>query len=284
MRPATARPTRKIALVLLLALGAVAITTGAALLGGWYDVAATSSHTRPVYRLLETAMRYSVQARARDIPVPPLDDATLLARGAACYREHCLQCHGGPGVAPGPIGLSLQPLPGPLVDAARRWRPRELYWITRHGIKMSGMPAWQYRMDERELWSVVAFLNALPGLSPADYAGTMTSAAAQQCPAPQAAAPAHADTRADAAVLFRQYACIGCHAIPGVVGPDTQVGPPLDGLAQRSLLAGRLPNTTENLAQWIRFPRRIDPQTAMPELGVSEAHAQQMAAYLQRLK
>ena len=49
--------------------------------------------------------------------MPPLDDPARLARGAACYRAHCVQCHGGPGVAPGPDGMSMQPLPGPLLDA-----------------------------------------------------------------------------------------------------------------------------------------------------------------------
>ncbi len=121
-------------------------------------------------------MRRSVQMRARDIAVPPLDAPARLARGAACFRDHCVQCHGGPGVAPAPMARSMQPLPGSLIDAARRWRPQEIYLITRDGIKMSGMPAWAMRLDEDELWSVVAFVDRLPALSPAAYESAIEGA------------------------------------------------------------------------------------------------------------
>jgi len=143
---------------------------------GWYDISATSLHLQPVYTLLESGMHYSVRRHAREIAVPKLGDARQLALGAALYRDNCAQCHGGPGFAQGPIGQSMQPLPGPLVDASRRWKPQELYWITRHGIKMSGMPAWEFHMNEDELWSVVAFVQALPRMSARDYAQATAAA------------------------------------------------------------------------------------------------------------
>ena len=83
-------------------------------------------------------------------------------------------------------------------------------------------------------------------------------------------------TALDAAFL----ACQACHMIPGITGPDTYVGPPLDHIAERKFLAGRLPNSAANLARWIRAPQEIDPGTAMPQLGVSERDAKDMAAYL----
>src|SRR5205085_3912696 len=94
----------------------------------------------------------------------------MALRGAGCFRDKCVQCHGGPGVAQEEIGQTMQPLPGPLVDAPRHWRARELYWVVRHGIKMSGMPAWQQRLSEQELWEVVAFLQRLPALNARQYA------------------------------------------------------------------------------------------------------------------
>ena len=82
---------------------------------------------------------------------------------------------------------------------------------------------------------------------------------------------------------FHQYGCTACHSIPGIVGADTHVGPPLDGLAPRKYLAGSLPNTPANLVRWIRAPRSIAPGTAMPEVPVAEQDAIDMAAYLYTL-
>jgi cytochrome c2 len=85
-------------------------------------------------------------------------------------------------------------------------------------------------------------------------------------------------------LLLRQFACAQCHHIPGVATAAGNVGPPLDGLANRAYLAGTLPNTPENLVRWIRAPRDVKPGTAMPDLGVTQAHARDMAAYLYTLR
>jgi mono/diheme cytochrome c family protein len=136
---------------------------------GWYDIGATTQHFQPVYSLLEQGMHYSVRRHARKVAVPALGERGQVLRGAAVYRDNCAQCHGGPGVAPGNHGLSMQPVPGPLVDASRHWKPGELYWITRHGIKMSGMPGWEFHLSEDDMWATVAFVMQLPTLSAADY-------------------------------------------------------------------------------------------------------------------
>ena len=77
-----------------------------------------------------------------------------------------------------------------------------------------------------------------------------------------------------------QYGCAGCHSIPGVRGPQGRVGPPLDDVGARLYLGGRLPNTPENLVQWIYNPREVDPKSAMPVTGISKREARDMAAYL----
>ncbi|MDB5840742.1 MAG: cytochrome [Herminiimonas sp.] len=136
---------------------------------GWYNIGATAQHWQPVHTFLEKGMRQSVRHHARDIRAPSLTAPTRIRRGAAIYRDSCVQCHGAPGVAPADIGKSMQPIPGPLVDAAKHWQASEMYWITRHGIKMSGMPAWEFRMSDDDIWSVVAFLKKLPELSPQAY-------------------------------------------------------------------------------------------------------------------
>ena len=293
-------------------LAATLITAAAVVYSGAYNVAATRQHTQWVYSVLETTLRHSVQLRARDIQPPPLDDAQRILRGAACYRDKCVQCHGAPGVAQGDIGKSMQPLPGPLVDALQRWRTREIYWITRHGIKMSGMPAWEFRLDEDALWDVVAFVQRLPELTPEAYAAatqaepqpvattapfstpssTPVSASAASCGQNVAPAPGPIEASARSYLIgdvergrqaLYQYACSACHTIPGIAGSFPHVGPPLQGLASRSLIAGRLPNTPDNMVQWLRHPKTVKPLTAMPDMGVTDAHARDMAAFLATL-
>ena len=274
------------ACVLLLAAAAVVYS-------GVYPVSATRQHFQFVYSLLEITMHQSVRLSARDVAVPPLDGAEQLRRGAACFRDKCVSCHGAPGVAQGEIGQGMQPLPGPLVDARQHWTPRELYWIVKHGIRMSGMPAWEFRMSDSDLWSLVAFMQQLPDLSPVAYAAA-TQPAYSAAPGPTLVTCGFSATERDAPVTrsadvqrgrtaLSQYACSACHTIPGVTSSSPQVGPPLAGMARRGVIAGRLPNTRENMVTWLRAPQKVDPHTAMPDLRVTEADAHDIAAYLETL-
>lgn len=74
--------------------------------------------------------------------------------------------------------------------------------------------------------------------------------------------------------------CGSCHTIAGVTGARGMVGPPLTGVANRSILAGEIPNTPENMIRWIMDPQAIEPNTAMPNLHVGEQMARDMVAYL----
>jgi len=277
-----------LAAAMLLALaaagGAVLVYSGA------YNVGATRQHTQVVYSMLELAMQRSVQLRARNIETPPLDDPQRIERGAAIYRDNCAQCHGAPGVALSDIGKGMQPVPGPLVAAMQRWQPREVYWLTRHGIKMSGMPAWEFRMDDNALWDVVAFVQRLSNLTPNAYAELAGSAALQGNNTEATPMLANADApMRDGSIergrqALHQYACHACHAIPGVVGSASYVGPPLAGLASRSLIAGRLANTPHNMQRWLQHPQAVKPLSAMPSMGVTDEHAVDMVAYLATLR
>ena len=83
---------------------------------------------------------------------------------------------------------------------------------------------------------------------------------------------------------LRRYGCIGCHTIPGVRGAHGLVGPPLAGIARRMYVGGVLPNTPEDMMRWIRDPRGVDPLTAMPNTGVTEAAARDITAFLYTLR
>ena len=85
-------------------------------------------------------------------------------------------------------------------------------------------------------------------------------------------------------VAIRQYGCQTCHVVPGVTGADALVGPPLNGIADRLYLAGILPNTPKYMIQWLRNPQGIDSLSAMPDLGVTERDARDIAAYLYTLR
>jgi mono/diheme cytochrome c family protein len=265
----------RIALVLAATALLAALAVGAATYGGVYNIAATDQHLAPTYWLLKAGMRRSVAVRAKAVDVPPLADETLVRRGLGLYREHCRRCHGAPGIAPEPFALGMTPVPENLVLAGKTWGAADIFWAVKKGIKMTGMPAWQYRLADEQLWAVVAFVKALPALSPQQYG------ALQAMPPPEPIAdelPAPNPKRGVQAI--NQYACITCHVIPGIVGARAPVGPSLERMAIRTFIAGALPNNFENMVHWLRAPQEVKPGNAMPDLGVSIRDARDIAAYL----
>lgn len=84
--------------------------------------------------------------------------------------------------------------------------------------------------------------------------------------------------------VIQHYGCNACHAIAGFPDPSVTVAAPVTGIADRGYVAGTLPTTPENLVLWIRFPRKVKPETAMPDLGVSESEARDVVAYLYSLR
>jgi cytochrome c2 len=96
-------------------------------------------------------------------------------------------------------------------------------------------------------------------------------------PEPRASSP---DSRAAGKKLIASYGCGSCHSIPGVPGADSMAGPPLACFYERTYIAGKLPNTWDNLIQWIQHPQEVEPGTAMPDLGVGKEDAYNIASYL----
>jgi mono/diheme cytochrome c family protein len=258
----------------LVVLGAIVAVT--VLLSGALSTDATKQHFRLTHRVLDLGLEYSVRASVEHVDPPPLDGPGMQARGAACYREHCVTCHGAPGVAPDSFALGMLPVPASLTHSATVQSPEWLYHVTRKGVRMTGMPAWEYRLSEESLWSVVAFVRMLPRFDVAGYRDFTRSTAHATCEARSSVPP----PVEGADVLLRQYGCHSCHRIEGVVGPQVDTGPALVDWARRGYIAGVLPNTRSNLASWIEDPTTVSPQTLMPDLGVSPAHARAMAEFL----
>jgi mono/diheme cytochrome c family protein len=153
-----------IALLLLIVAASVGFVQS-----GVYNVSAIEGHGPFEDWLLSTTMKSSVRRHAEGIAVPNLTDPNLIQLGFDHYDEMCVGCHGAPGVRPAEFAKGLTPQPPELTEDADEWTAAELYWITKNGIKMTGMPAWGPTHGDEELWAIVAFLRELPGLSPQDY-------------------------------------------------------------------------------------------------------------------
>ena len=154
----------------LLVAGGIGLVAAAAFIyAGVYDVAASSPHWRLTEKVLEIARDRSIRTQASGIAVPSgLDDPARLAFGVDHFAAHCAVCHGAPGVPKGDIAKGLYPAPPNLAQTPPR-PPAEVFWILKHGIKMTGMPAWSDHGDD-ELWATVAFLRKLPTLTEEEYA------------------------------------------------------------------------------------------------------------------
>lgn len=183
--------------VAVLALIAVA---GAALIySGAYYIGADKPHWPTATWLLKVARDRSIRAHAAGITEPAgLGDPAYITAGASHYSEHCAICHGAPGVERDQIGDGLYPRPPNLADSVKLYTPAELFWIVKHGIRMSGMPSWGDHGDE-ELWATVAFIATLPAITDQDYAKLVAASRAQGGhhqephvePAPQPAEKGH---------------------------------------------------------------------------------------------
>ena len=154
---------------LFIAVPVALVGAGASIYAGIYDVTATEPHWPATTWLLETARTRSIKVHAAGIQMPAkLDDPAKVLMGIEHYAAHCAVCHGAPGVPKGEIGQGLYPQPPDLAKIAPLYTPAELFWIVKHGIKMTGMPAWSDHSEE-ELWATVAFVKKLPGMSAQEY-------------------------------------------------------------------------------------------------------------------
>lgn len=136
---------------------------------GLYNIGADDPHWRVTYSLMQTIRDRSIHARSKDIAVPALDDRALVLKGAGQYAAMCTGCHLKPGMQESDSemrpGLYSQP---PNLSQVRI-DPQDAFWVIKHGIKMSAMPAWGFSHDDATIWSMVAFLQKLPDLTPEQF-------------------------------------------------------------------------------------------------------------------
>lgn len=145
-----------------------AAAVGAYVALGGYNVAADVPHWEVTSDLLRVVRTRSIAARSSDIVVPPLDDEAQIRTGAGNYDAMCAGCHLRPGEENNELRAGLYPAPP---DLTRRelHDPAATFWVIKHGIKMSGMPAWGGHMQDKYTWGLVAFLTRLSSLSSEAY-------------------------------------------------------------------------------------------------------------------
>lgn len=150
----------------VLVLGAI----GAALFveSGFYDIGADSHHTKVALALITQLRERSIAARLGSIQPQLAPTPAMIKTGAEHYAEFCAACHLAPGLLKSVVRTGLYPHPPNLAQEDMQ-ESRRAFWIIKHGIKMSAMPAWGKTLDDEAIWDVVAFVRKMPNLTPQDY-------------------------------------------------------------------------------------------------------------------
>lgn len=169
----------KIVKLCLIAIPLIISAMYAVMYSGILNVAADEPHSDLVYWLLDTTRENSIERAAKKIEVPDLSDPDLLLTGGVDYEFMCSGCHLKPGKNESDMSVGLYPSPPNLTlkveehdghkhsDSSQTYRKN--FWVIKHGIKASGMPAWGKTHDDERIWAMVAFLEKLPELSHQQY-------------------------------------------------------------------------------------------------------------------
>ena len=149
-------------LVIGVAIGAVLFITS-----GTYDIGADTPHWALTRQIMEVTRERSIAARATSLTIPNLSDEQRILKGAGQYAAMCVNCHSAPGKPDTELGEGLYPKPPNLYQMSLD--AKTIFWVTKHGIKMTGMPAWGRTHDDDTIWNVVAFVMKLKGMSGPQY-------------------------------------------------------------------------------------------------------------------
>jgi mono/diheme cytochrome c family protein len=157
--------------VIVYTVGAVLILEVLAVwvFAGMMDISAAKKEGTLTQWFLTSVRDRSVRSHAADIKVPALTDSAMILKGFGHYHEMCVMCHGAPGEEPGELAAGLNPRAPLLAEGSGSWSDAEKFVIIKNGIKMTGMPAWGPTHDDSAIWSIVAFVNQLPTMTPQEY-------------------------------------------------------------------------------------------------------------------
>jgi cytochrome c553 len=152
--------------VVFAALGVLGFLVAAS---GVIPIRASSGHWAITRWFLNFSKERSVATNTLGLDAPQLDEPWMAMKGAGHYDIGCFPCHGSPELPQPRIAQAMTPRPPYLAPEVSGWGPRELFYIVKHGIKFTGMPAWPAQRRDDEAWAMVAFLRRMPKLSAAEY-------------------------------------------------------------------------------------------------------------------
>lgn len=166
-------PSAAFVMMILLLLAAFG---GIFIYGGLYNIGADAPHSRLVFDALQELRERAIASYSRDVSPPAdLDSPQRIAAGAGLYNEMCTGCHLGPGVERSELSQGLYPS-APELARGDDLTPAEQFWVIKHGVKLTAMPAWGKTHDDQLIWDMVAFIRKLPRMNAAQYQAAVASA------------------------------------------------------------------------------------------------------------
>jgi cytochrome c553 len=210
-RGGLSRPRRWL---LQLAVLGLLLGTGGLLVAalGLVPIKASSGHWALTEWFLSFSMRRSIVTHTLGSQKhPPLEDISLVLRGAGHYETACRPCHGSPQLKHPRIAHAMTPPPPYLPDELHTWKPDQLFYIVKHGIKFTGMPGWPTQERDDEVWAMVAFLQRLPALDEEGYRQLVMG----PVPSDGAQAPLQALLGPEGLPKGLLESCARCHGLQG---------------------------------------------------------------------
>jgi cytochrome c553 len=232
---------------------------------GIIPIKASSGHWAVTRWFLNFSKERSVSTHTLGLEVPPLDEPGLVLKGAGHYETGCRPCHGNPAVPQPRVAWKMTPSPPYLPPRIPKWEPDELFYIVKHGIKFTGMPAWPALGRDDEVWAMVAFLRRFPELDEEEYRRLAQGDAAPSgavAPLPDIMGP-------ESVVRAIATSCARCHGVDGL-GRGLGAFPKLAGQRPAYLFA-----SLQAFARGERHSGIMQPIAA----GLSEGEMRELARY-----
>ena len=168
---------RWILCVLLLAI-LLLVAAGVFVLSGAYNVGADAPHSKIVFTILDELRDRSIEHHLGGVrPPSDLGDPKRIAAGAVLYNEMCTGCHLGPGVERSELSQGLYPS-APELASGDNLSAAEQFWVIKHGVKLTAMPAWGKTHNDELIWDMVAFIRQLPKMNPQQYRAAVANSQA----------------------------------------------------------------------------------------------------------